>query len=175
MIGSFLPELCPFVNLVKFCGSNSSSCYLMVMASFRINNPIIAMFIWWGIFCLRPFIWENKTWYFDLIFHMKWQRIHLKHQALFSSKDKSKIKIKVLSAAILLGPLRVKILIGGSTVNWWHLLLKILLFSIMAFVIGEPPLLLKILFLLACTKEQNAVVMTLTSIWAWALASNFSF
>ena len=30
------------------------------------------------------------------------QRIHMKHQALFSSKDKSK-KIKVLSAAILLG------------------------------------------------------------------------
>ena len=31
----------------------------------------------------------------------------MKHQALFSSKDKSK-NIKVLSAAILLGPLRVK-------------------------------------------------------------------
>ena len=34
------------------------------------------------------------------------QRIHIKHQALFSSKDKSKI-IKVSSAAILLGVLRV--------------------------------------------------------------------
>ena len=33
-----------------------------------------------------------------------WQRIHMKHQALFSSKDKSKM-IKVLSA--LLGALRV--------------------------------------------------------------------
>ena len=32
----------------------------------------------------------------------------MKHQALFSSKNKSK-KIKVLSAAILLGSLRVKI------------------------------------------------------------------
>ena len=31
-----------------------------------------------------------------------WQRIHMKDQALFSSKDKSKI-IKVSSAAILLG------------------------------------------------------------------------
>ena len=28
-----------------------------------------------------------------------WQRIHIKHQALFSSKDKSE-KIKMLSAAI---------------------------------------------------------------------------
>ena len=36
-----------------------------------------------------------------------WQRIHMKHQALFSSKDKSKI-IKVSSAAILLGALRAK-------------------------------------------------------------------
>ena len=35
-----------------------------------------------------------------------WQRIHMKHQALFSSKIKVKI-IKVLSAAILLGPVRV--------------------------------------------------------------------
>ena len=33
----------------------------------------------------------------------------MKNQALFSSKDKSKIKIKVSSAAILLGALRVKI------------------------------------------------------------------
>ena len=33
----------------------------------------------------------------------------MKHQALFSSKDKSK-KIKMSSAAILLGALRVKIL-----------------------------------------------------------------
>ena len=31
-----------------------------------------------------------------------WQRIHMKHQALFFLKDKSKI-IKVSSAAILLG------------------------------------------------------------------------
>ena len=31
-----------------------------------------------------------------------WQRIHMKHQALFSLKDKRKI-IKVPSAAILLG------------------------------------------------------------------------
>ena len=40
------------------------------------------------------------------------QRIHMKHHALFSWKDKSKkkkiIKIKVLSVAILLGSLRVK-------------------------------------------------------------------
>ena len=35
------------------------------------------------------------------------QGIHLKHQALFSSKDKTK-KIKVLSAGILLGTIRVK-------------------------------------------------------------------
>ena len=35
------------------------------------------------------------------------QKIHIKHQALFSSKDKRK-KIKVSSAAILLGSLRVK-------------------------------------------------------------------
>ena len=32
----------------------------------------------------------------------------MKHQALFSSKDKSKNKIKMLFAAILLGALRVK-------------------------------------------------------------------
>ena len=37
-----------------------------------------------------------------------WQRIHMKHQALFSSTDKLEI-IKVLSAAVLLGPLRVKL------------------------------------------------------------------
>ena len=36
------------------------------------------------------------------------QRIHIKHQALFSSKDKSK-KINVSSPAVLFGPLRVKI------------------------------------------------------------------
>ena len=35
------------------------------------------------------------------------QRIHMKYQALFSSKEESK-KIKVSSAAILLGALRVK-------------------------------------------------------------------
>ena len=34
------------------------------------------------------------------------QRIHMKHQALFSSKDNSE-KIKVSSAAVLLGSLRV--------------------------------------------------------------------
>ena len=31
----------------------------------------------------------------------------MKHQALFSSKDKSQKKIKMLSAAVLLGALRV--------------------------------------------------------------------
>ena len=36
------------------------------------------------------------------------QRIYKKHQALFPSKDKSKSKIKVLSAAIRHGSLRVK-------------------------------------------------------------------
>ena len=35
------------------------------------------------------------------------QRIHMKHQALFSSKDESK-KYKVSAAAILLGTLRVR-------------------------------------------------------------------
>ena len=35
-------------------------------------------------------------------------RIHMKHHALFSSKDKSK-KIKILSVVILLGSLRVNI------------------------------------------------------------------
>ena len=35
-----------------------------------------------------------------------WQRIHMKYQALLSSKDKSK-KMKVSSAAILHGALRV--------------------------------------------------------------------
>ena len=35
------------------------------------------------------------------------QRIHMKNQALFSSKDKSKT-IKMSSAAILFGALRVK-------------------------------------------------------------------
>ena len=36
-----------------------------------------------------------------------WQRIHMKHQALVSSNDKSIKNIKVSSAAILLGALRV--------------------------------------------------------------------
>ena len=46
-----------------------------------------------------------------MIFHVNpllKQRIHMKLQALFSLKDKSK-KILVLSAAILLSSLRVKI------------------------------------------------------------------
>ena len=38
-----------------------------------------------------------------------WQRIHMKHQALFSLKDKSKKIIIVSSAAILLGALRIKL------------------------------------------------------------------
>ena len=38
-----------------------------------------------------------------------WQRIHMKQQALSSSKDKSKKKIQVSSAANLLGALRVKV------------------------------------------------------------------
>ena len=57
--------------------------------------------------------------YFSLFFQRKiklyiscessaWQRIHMKHEALLSSKDKSK-KIKVSSAAILLASLRVRI------------------------------------------------------------------
>ena len=37
----------------------------------------------------------------------------MEHQAFFSSKDKSK-KIKVSSAAILLGSLRVKVKVSGS-------------------------------------------------------------
>ena len=45
---------------------------------------------------LKYFFKENKT---------AWQRIHMKHHALFSLKDK--IKIKVSSAAILPGSLRV--------------------------------------------------------------------
>ena len=36
-----------------------------------------------------------------------WQRIHIKHQALFSSKDKSK-KLKCLLLQFLFGALRVK-------------------------------------------------------------------
>ena len=39
------------------------------------------------------------------------QRIHMKHQALFSSKDKVNM-IKVSSAAILLGALRVNCFLG---------------------------------------------------------------
>ena len=35
------------------------------------------------------------------------QRIHMKHQALFSSNDKSEKKIKKSSAAVLLSSLRV--------------------------------------------------------------------
>ena len=42
------------------------------------------------------------------------QRIHTKHQALFYSKDKSK-KIKVSSAAILLGALGVNIVQRATT------------------------------------------------------------
>ena len=41
-----------------------------------------------------------------------WQNIHMKHQALFSSKDKSKNN-KVSSAAIWLGGLSVKVLNNG--------------------------------------------------------------
>ena len=47
----------------------------------------------------------------------------MKHQALFSWKDKSKKKIKMSSAAILLGSLRLKILrkvclkVHGNTMN----------------------------------------------------------
>ena len=38
------------------------------------------------------------------------QRIHMKHQAILSSKDKSKKKIEVSSAATLPGSFRIKIL-----------------------------------------------------------------
>ena len=44
---------------------------------------------------------------------ISWQSSHMKHQALFSSKDKSK-KIKVSSAAIFVGHLRVKILFSAE-------------------------------------------------------------
>ena len=42
-------------------------------------------------------------------------RIHMKHQALFSSKDKSKKNKLVLSAANLFGALRVKIFLQFET------------------------------------------------------------
>ena len=44
----------------------------------------------------------------------------MKHQALFSSKDKSKKKINVSSAAILLGPLRIKVLLAGNIMRKPH-------------------------------------------------------
>ena len=43
----------------------------------------------------------------------------MKHQALFSSKDKSK-KIKVSSAAILFGAIRVKIIFNSLTIYFLH-------------------------------------------------------
>ena len=55
------------------------------------------------------------------------QRIHMKNQALFSSKDKSK-KLKCRLLQILFGTLRVKILV---LLLWrrWHELLSCLLVS----------------------------------------------
>ena len=54
-----------------------------------------------------------------------WQRIHMKHQALFSLKVKI---IKVLSAAILLGTLAVKTLLQltGTLLHTAQILICIL-------------------------------------------------
>ena len=49
------------------------------------------------------------------------QRIHKKHQVLFASKDKSKKKnIKLSSAAILLGSLRINAVAMDGSHRWQH-------------------------------------------------------
>ena len=59
------------------------------------------------IYFFSMFSRENKTWYFMWILWQAEERIHLKHQAWFSLKDKSK-KLKCRLLQFLFDALRVK-------------------------------------------------------------------